>query len=130
MTRNVHTRTFNLAIRAPDNGHSLSATFPVSPSPIGYFRKEQSGTDFGKAEPAGVRQRDRGDKIPAGRSPIGKIALRDSDRLEAPLIFPPEYFVERLSKDLGYAKGSFERWRVLTLLDRSDGLTCYSDALA
>lgn len=63
-----------------------------------------------------------------GPSPIGEMTLRDCDRPEAPLIFPPEYFVERLSKDLGYAKGSFKRRRVLTLLDRSDGLTCYSDA--
>ena len=33
--------TFRLAIRAPNNGHSLSAIFPVSPAPIGHFGKEQ-----------------------------------------------------------------------------------------
>ena len=56
MSASAQTRTFSLAIRAPNNGHSLSAIFPVSPSLIGYFGKEELGTDFGKAKPAGVRQ--------------------------------------------------------------------------
>jgi hypothetical protein len=64
----AHTQTFRLAIRAPDDGHSLSTIFLVSPSPIGHFGKEQLGTGFGKAKPAGIRQRDRGGEIPAGRS--------------------------------------------------------------
>lgn len=46
----AYTRSFRLAIRAPDNGHSLSAICPVSPSSTGHFGKEQSGTDFGKAD--------------------------------------------------------------------------------
>eukprot|EP01037_Dinobryon_pediforme_P029478 gene29478-33128_t len=37
-----------LAIRVPDNGHSLSTIVPVFPSPCGHLGKEQSGTDFGK----------------------------------------------------------------------------------
>jgi hypothetical protein len=45
----AQTRTFRLAIRAPNNGHSLSAIFPVSPSPIVHFGKNELGTDFGKA---------------------------------------------------------------------------------
>jgi len=61
----AHTRTFTLTIRASNNGHSFSAIFPVSPSPIGHFGKKQSGTDFGKAKPAGIRQRDRSGEIPA-----------------------------------------------------------------
>ena len=64
----AQSRTFRLAIRVPDNGHSLSAIFPISPSPIGHFEKEQLGTDFGKAKPAGVRQRDQGGEVPASRS--------------------------------------------------------------
>lgn len=68
----AQTRTFRLAIRAPSNGHSLSAIFPVSPSPIGHFGKEQSGTDFGQAKPLGVRQRDRGGRFPPD------VSLRDS----------------------------------------------------
>ena len=44
----AQTRTLRLAIRAPDNGHSFSAIFPVSPFPKTHFGKEQSGTDFGK----------------------------------------------------------------------------------
>jgi len=68
----AQTRTFRLAIRAPSNGHSLSAIFPVSPSPIGHFGKEQSGTDFGQAKPLGVRQRDRGGRFPPD------VRLRDS----------------------------------------------------
>ena len=71
MSTNAHIRTFRLAIRAPNSGHSLSAIFPVSPSPIGHFGKEQLGTDFGKAKPAGVRQRDRGGEVPARRSFVG-----------------------------------------------------------
>lgn len=35
----AHTRTFRLAIGAPHNDHSLSAIFPVSPSPIGHLGK-------------------------------------------------------------------------------------------
>lgn len=61
-------RTFKLAIQAPNNGHSLSAIFPVSPSPIGDFGKEQLGKDFRKAKPAGVRHRDRGGQVSASRS--------------------------------------------------------------
>jgi hypothetical protein len=68
----AQTRTFRLAIRAPSNGHSLSAIFPVSPSPIGHFGKEQSGTDFGQAKPLGVRQRDQGGRCPPD------VRLRDS----------------------------------------------------
>lgn len=49
MTDFAQTRTFRLAIRAPNNGHSLSAIFPVSPSSIGHFGKKELGTDFGKA---------------------------------------------------------------------------------
>jgi len=44
----AHNRTFRIAIRVADNARSLSALFPVSPSPIGHFGKEQLGTDFGK----------------------------------------------------------------------------------
>ena len=73
VSANAHTRTFRLAIRATNNGHSLSAIFPVSPSPIGHFGKEQLGTDFGKAKLAGVGQRDRGGEIPAGRSVLGTL---------------------------------------------------------
>jgi hypothetical protein len=69
----AQTRTFRLAIRAPNNnGHSFSAIFPVSPSPIGYFGKEKLGTDFGKAKLAGVRQRDRGGETPRSTFAFGK----------------------------------------------------------
>ena len=51
-----------------NSGHSLSAIFPVSSSPIAHFGKEHLGTNFGKATPAGVRQRDRGSDVPAKRS--------------------------------------------------------------
>lgn len=47
-TATAHTRTFRLAVRARDNGHSLSPIFLVFPSPTDHFGKEQSGTDFGK----------------------------------------------------------------------------------
>lgn len=68
LANSADTRTFRVAIRAPNNGHSLSAIFPVSPSPIADFGKEHLGTNFGKATPAGVRQRDRGSDVPAKRS--------------------------------------------------------------
>jgi len=68
MTANAHKRTLGLAIRAPNNGLSLSGIFPVPPSPIGHFGNELFGTDFGKAKAAGVRQRDRGSEVPARRS--------------------------------------------------------------
>lgn len=42
----AHISTFRLAIQAPDNGHSLSAIFPVSPCSIGHFGKVQSGSCF------------------------------------------------------------------------------------
>jgi len=66
------------AILATDNGHSLIAIFPVSPSPIGHFGKEQLGTDFGKAKPAGVRQRDQGGVIPARRSFAGMLRRQET----------------------------------------------------
>ena len=44
-------RTFRLTIRTPNNGHTFSAIFPVSPSTGGHFGKEQLGTAFGKAAP-------------------------------------------------------------------------------
>ena len=68
----AHNRRMGMAIRGPETGHSLSAIFPVSPSPIGHFGKEQSGTDFGQAKPLGVRQRDRGGRFPPD------VRLRDS----------------------------------------------------
>lgn len=60
MTGYAQTRTFRLAIRAPDNGHSLSAIFPVFPSHTGHFGKEQSGTGFGNA---GARDGSRHDRL-------------------------------------------------------------------
>lgn len=68
MTALAQRQTFRVAIRVPNNGHSLSVIFPVSPSPIRHFGKEQLGTDFGKAKPACVRERDRGGEFPARRS--------------------------------------------------------------
>ena len=44
----AHTRTFRLAIGASNIGHSLSATFPVSPFPRGPLGKGELGTVFGK----------------------------------------------------------------------------------
>jgi hypothetical protein len=73
MTESAQTRTFRLAIRAPNNnGHQFTAIFPVSPSPIGYLGKEKLGTDFGKAKPAGVRQRNRGGETPRSTFAFGK----------------------------------------------------------
>jgi len=40
MTAIAHIQTFKLGIRVPDNGHSLSAIFPVYPSPTGHFGRE------------------------------------------------------------------------------------------
>ena len=64
----AQTRTFRLAIRAPVNGHSLSAILPVSLYATGHFEKEQSGTDFGKGRaPDGSRRTRPGDFSAMGR---------------------------------------------------------------
>ena len=59
-----HTRTFRLTIGASDNGHSLSAIFPVSPPRTAHFAKEQSGTDSEKAGDPDDRWRDRPATVP------------------------------------------------------------------
>jgi hypothetical protein len=45
--------------------------FPVKISDFGNLK---SGTDFGKAKPTGVRQRDRGGEVPARRSFSGTLS--------------------------------------------------------
>ena len=64
MSAPAHIRKFRLAIRAPDNGHSLSAIFPVSPPRTAHFAKEQSGTDSEKAGDPDDRWRDRPATVP------------------------------------------------------------------
>jgi len=54
-----------MAIRGPETGHSLSAIFPVSPSPTVHCGKEQSGTDFGKRGALDGSGRDRPGDCPA-----------------------------------------------------------------
>jgi hypothetical protein len=58
-------RTPGVAIRAPDNGHSLSAIFPVSPCPTPHFGKEQLETDFGNESAPNGSSRDRLGDFPA-----------------------------------------------------------------
>ena len=52
-------------------GRSRSVIVPVFPSPIRRFGKAQSGTDFGNADPAGLRQRDGRSLLPVGGSFAG-----------------------------------------------------------
>jgi len=58
--RSAHaqTRTLRQAIALPESGHSFSLTIPVSPSSKANFGKEQSGTDFGKADASVASRRD------------------------------------------------------------------------
>jgi len=79
---NAHTQTFRLAIWAADNGHSLSAIFPVSPSPTGHFGNEKSGTDFGKGGGSDGSRRDRPGECAAKGWFAGRIKrpLRPSPR--------------------------------------------------
>ena len=63
-------------IRAPDNGHLLSARIPHFPIQSGDFGNEQPVTDLGKATPACGRQPDWGGPVSPSKFPIGKDLLR------------------------------------------------------
>lgn len=64
----------------PKVGFSHRLDRPISPSPNSHFGNEQSGTCFGKAEPAGVRQRDRHSRIPVAGSFAGMQAAGSGRR--------------------------------------------------
>ena len=59
MSAIAHHRTLGSLGQAAEIGRSFSASSPASRSFTGNLGKEQSGTEFGKAEPVGGHQRDR-----------------------------------------------------------------------
>jgi len=73
-----HNRTLGLAIRAPDNGQSLSAMFCAFPPPTRHFGKEQSGTDLGKGDALDGSRRDPPSDYTAMGSFAGKPVARPS----------------------------------------------------
>lgn len=108
---------FEKMARAVATGRSFSADFPVSPSPLDSFEKEQSGTGFGKARPAiQASARIGAGRLATGsckRSRIGIFSTYFSPVVQSPILdlsFIPERELMEILLIPGFMLGA-DLWR-------------------